>query len=117
LEEAGIPTVIMGCARDIVEHVGVPRFYFSDFPLGHSAGKPHDEDSQMRTLEGALSLLETATQPRTTIESAQIWSEDVSWKRDFLNIERVSAEEITMLREDYKKQREAAAMLKNSTKD
>ena len=33
-EEAGIPTVIMGCARDIVEHVGVSRFYFSDFPLG-----------------------------------------------------------------------------------
>ena len=103
--------------RLLVKSTASVFFCLSDFPLGHSAGKPHDEDSQMRTLEGALSLLETATQPRTTIESAQIWSEDASWKNDFLNIERLSAEEITMLREDYKKQREAAAMLKNSTKD
>ena len=37
-EAAGIPTVIMGCAKDIIEHVGVPRFYFSDFPLGTADG-------------------------------------------------------------------------------
>ncbi len=29
LEESGIATVIMGCAKDIVEHVGVPRFLIS----------------------------------------------------------------------------------------
>ena len=38
LEESGIATVVMGCAKDIVEHVGVPRFLFSDFPLGNAAG-------------------------------------------------------------------------------
>ncbi|HSW23287.1 MAG TPA: reductase, partial [Burkholderiaceae bacterium] len=32
LEASGIATVVMGCARDIVEHAGVPRFLFSDFP-------------------------------------------------------------------------------------
>ena len=32
LERNGLPTVIMGCAKDIIEHVGVPRFLFSDFP-------------------------------------------------------------------------------------
>jgi hypothetical protein len=42
LEVNGIPTVVMGCARDIVEHCGAPRFLFSDFPLGNSAGRPHD---------------------------------------------------------------------------
>ena len=42
LEENGIPTVVMGCAKDIVEHCGVPRFLFSDFPLGNAAGKPKD---------------------------------------------------------------------------
>ncbi len=46
LEANGIPTVVMGCAKDIVEHAAVPRFLFSDFPLGNSAGKPHDEASQ-----------------------------------------------------------------------
>ena len=40
LEESGISTVVMGCARDIVEYAGVPRFLFSDFPLGNAAGGP-----------------------------------------------------------------------------
>ena len=51
LEAHGIPTVIMGCAKDIVEYVGVPRFLFSDFPLGNAAGKPNDPHSQAATLE------------------------------------------------------------------
>ena len=46
LEEAGIATVVMGCAKDIVEHVGVPRLLFSDFPLGNAAGRPRDQESQ-----------------------------------------------------------------------
>ncbi|MGA8758337.1 MAG: glycine/sarcosine/betaine reductase selenoprotein B family protein [Stellaceae bacterium] len=47
LEVNGIATVVMGCAKDIVEFVGVPRFLFSDFPLGNSAGRPNDPDSQI----------------------------------------------------------------------
>ena len=31
LEANGIATVVMGCAKDIVEHAAVPRFLFSDF--------------------------------------------------------------------------------------
>ena len=54
LEANGIPTVVMGCAKDIVEHAAAPRFLFSDFPLGNSAGKPHDVASQDQTLELAL---------------------------------------------------------------
>ena len=54
LEANGISTVVMGCAKDIVEHAAVPRFLFSDFPLGNSAGQPHDPKSQAFTLELAL---------------------------------------------------------------
>ena len=54
LEANGIATVVMGCAKDIVEHAAVPRFLFSDFPLGNSAGKPQDVASQALTLELAL---------------------------------------------------------------
>ena len=32
LEAAGIPTVVMGCAKDIVEHVGVPRLAVLGLP-------------------------------------------------------------------------------------
>ncbi len=57
LEAAGIATVVLGCAKDIVEHVGVPRLLFSDFPLGNAAGRPHDPGAQDMTLELALKLL------------------------------------------------------------
>ena len=90
LEAAGIPTVIMGCAKDIVEHAGVPRFLFSDFPLGNAAGKPHDAASQAATLDLALDLLESASAPRTTVQSPQRWSDDPSWKRDFDNVDVLS---------------------------
>jgi len=45
LEANGIPTVIVGCAKDIVEQAGVPRFLWSDFPLGNSCGRPGDVEA------------------------------------------------------------------------
>jgi hypothetical protein len=86
LEANGIPTVVLGCARDIVEHVGVPRFVFSDFPLGNSCGKPFDDETQQGILEHALGLLESATAPRTTVQTPYVWSEDASWRDQFLDV-------------------------------
>ena len=94
LEANGIPTVIMGCAKDIVERVGVPRFLFSDFPLGNPAGRPNDEASQAFTIELALKVLESAPGPRTTVQSPLRWSESPDWKLDFSNISQMSPEEI-----------------------
>jgi D-proline reductase (dithiol) PrdB len=101
LESAGIATVVLGCARDIVEHAGVPRLLFSDFPLGNAAGKPHDPASQQATLALALDLLETATAPRTTLQSPQRWSASSDWKLDYCNTERVGAEELARLRHEF----------------
>ena len=67
LERNGIPTVVMGAAKDIVEWAGVPRFLFSDFPLGNSAGKPHEPDTQRFTLNLSLKVLESAVGPRTCL--------------------------------------------------
>lgn len=108
LEENGISTVIMGCAKDIVEHAAVPRFLFSDFPLGNSAGKPHDVASQTLTLELALKLLESATGPQTTVQSPLIWSEDPSWKLDYNNISRMPPEELARRRAEFDRQKQAA---------
>jgi hypothetical protein len=80
LEANGIPTIIMGCAKDIVEYCGVPRFLFSDFPLGSSAGRPFDRESQARTLELALRVLETASAARTNVQSPLRWSDDAAWE-------------------------------------
>ena len=94
LEAAGIATVVMGCAKDIVEHAGVPRLLFSDFPLGNAAGRPHDVASQALTLELALSLLESAPAARTTVQSPLRWSESADWKLDYCNAQRLSADEL-----------------------
>jgi D-proline reductase (dithiol) PrdB len=108
LEENGIATVVMGCAKDIVEFVGVPRFLFSDFPLGNAAGRPRDAQSQAFTLELALRLLEGAPAARTTVQSPQRWSEDSLWKLDYSNIDRLSSEEIRRRREEFDQQKEIA---------
>ena len=108
LEDAGLPSVVLGCAKDIVEYVGVPRFLFSDFPLGNAAGKPHDEASQAATMELALELLERAPGPRTTLQSPQRWQADATWKLDFSNVERLSEEELARRRAAFDAQKEIA---------
>jgi len=108
LEANGIPTVIMGCAKDIVEYVGVPRFLFSDFPLGNPAGRPNDPESQAFTLELALRVLETAPGPRTTVQSPLRWSDNPDWKLDYSNIARLSPEEIARRRAEFDRGKEIA---------
>ena len=114
LEAHGLPTVIMGCAKDIVEHCGVPRFLFSDFPLGNAAGRPFDVESQGLTLELALRVLETAPAARTTVQSPLRWSADASWKRDYNNVAMLSAEELARRRREFDAQKEIARGLRES---
>ena len=57
--------------------------------LGRAAERPA---SQAFTLELALRVLETAPAPRTTVQSPLRWSDDPSWKLDYSNIERLSAD-------------------------
>ena len=114
LEAGGIATVVMGCAKDIVEHAAVPRFLFSDFPLGNSAGKPHDPPSQAFTFELALRVLEQAPGPQTTVQSPLRWSADASWKRDYNNVAMLSAEELARRRREFDAQKEIARGLRET---
>ena len=108
LEANGIATVVMGAAKDIVEHAAVARFLFSDFPLGNSAGKPQDVASQEQTLEYALRVLETAPGPRTTMQSPIRWNADGKWKLDYLNLEQIGEAELRRRREEFDRQKELA---------
>ena len=108
LEANGIPTVIIGCAKDIVEFVGVPRLLFSDFPLGNPAGRPHDPESQAFTLDLALRVLESAPAPRTTVQSPLRWNEDGDWKQDYNNLARMPAEEVAKRRAEFDKVKQVA---------
>ncbi len=80
LEANGVPTVIVGSARDIVEHCGVPRFLFVDFPLGNPAGAPYDRAGQAIIAEAAVRLLATAAGPMTTVRAPVEWPGDPGWR-------------------------------------
>ncbi len=115
LEAHGIATVILGCARDVVERCGVPRFLFSDFPLGNSAGRPHDPRSQEYTLGLALDLLESARSARTTVESPLAWSDSDAWKLDYMNVEGLAPHEIARLRAEPDRAKAAAKDIRDAT--
>lgn len=112
LEEAGIATIVMACARDIVEHVGVPRLLFSDFPLGNAAGLPHDPTSQIETAQMALDLLASATEPRTTRRSPLEWNGAANWKDTYSNVELLSEEELATRRAAFDHVKVEAAQVK-----
>jgi hypothetical protein len=114
----------MGCAKDIVEYVGVPRFLFSDFPLGNAAGRPNDLVSQAFTFDLALSVLETAPAPRTTVQSPLAWTASPDWKLDYCNIERLAPEEIRRRRAEFdegktqaRRAREEAGITRSTAED
>ena len=115
LEVAGISTVVMGAAKDIVEYCGVPRLLFSDLPLGNAAAKPNDVPSQDLNFELALRLLESAPAARTTVQSPLLWSEDPLWKLDYSNLEQLSPQEIARLREEAEQVRMTARELRLNT--
>ena len=95
LEANGLPTVIVGSARDIVEHCGVPRFLFTDFPLGNPCGPPWRRDLQRAIVAQGIGLLASATAPRTTVQSAVAWPGDDDWRPRY---GRVKPEELERLR-------------------
>jgi D-proline reductase (dithiol) PrdB len=78
LEAAGVPTVVVGSARDIVEEIGVPRFLFVDFPLGYPMGRPGQLEQQRHISAQALDLLEGAWAPRTTVHR---------WRQEYMRVD------------------------------
>jgi len=106
LEAGGIPTVIVGSARDIVEECGVPRFLFSDFPLGNPFGAPGDGSTQRAIVDHALDLLESATLPRTTVQVPFAWSGGSDWKDRYARIDPERAEELRRAGEARRAQQE-----------
>jgi len=104
LEEHGMPTVIIGSAKDIVEHCGVPRFLFVDFPLGNPCGKPWDRPMQRRIVSHGLELFNSATAP-TTILSDECWDDD-EWKQRYMEITDANREALAQKGADLRRRRQ-----------
>ena len=105
LEANGLPTVMMGSALDIVEHCGVPRFVFNDFPLGNPAGHPWRPDMQRAIVEQGLRLLESASAPRTTVRSPFAWKDDPGWRARYNRIDPAEREALLARGEERRRQR------------
>ena len=89
LEEAGIVTVVIGSARDIVEEVGVPRYLFTDLPLGNPLGPPDETTTQLDVLRSALRLAERAWQSRITVQADVTWPGDPAWRDTYMALDDV----------------------------
>ena len=116
LETAGIATVIMGCAKDIIEHIGVPRLLFNDLPLGNAAGLPDDPAAQDLVAQLAVDVLVDADAPRSTKQSPLIWSGAADWKKDYSNAALLSADEIAERRAEFDRVKAAASAIKFASK-
>ena len=63
LEHAGIPTMTLAVAKDVVTRVRPPRAAFYDGKLGAVVGLPNWPEHQRRVLDEALRLIEPMDQP------------------------------------------------------
>lgn len=94
LEANGLPTVVVGSAKDIVEHCGAPRFLFVDIPLGNPAGPPYDRDAQALIAGMAVDLLRSAPGPNTSVRAPVEWTADPDWRGVYNNIDDADPAEL-----------------------
>lgn len=72
----------MTSALDITQAVNPPRAAFVDYPLGHTAGKPHEPALQLELMRHALDAFSTLTEPGSVKHLPFQWeSDDHEWKR------------------------------------
>jgi hypothetical protein len=109
LEANGVATVIIGSAKGIVEHCGVARSVFTDFPLGNPCGHPWNADMQTAIVRLALSLLDTATGPRTTLRAPFDWKPDPEWRERYNKIRPEDKARLLALGEARRKARGGTA--------
>jgi D-proline reductase (dithiol) PrdB len=106
LEEAGIATVVIGSAWDIVNHCMVPRYLHNDLPLGNPLGKPYDSVGQRLSVISALDLAVNAEQP-IAVKSDLQWQEDgdESWKDNYMRITEAGLAELKKAGEENRAER------------
>ena len=105
LEAAGITTVVIGSAMDIVTYCGVPRYVYNDLPLGNPLGKPGDVEAQLGTVAAALDLAESATAPGIVIDHGLRWADDDAWKVTYSRVGEDNREELLRMGDENRARR------------
>ena len=108
--------MILGSAIDIVEHCGVPRFYFVDFPLGNPCGKPYDQDMQRSIVLQALRLLNTASEARSVVKDRNLWGSN-EWRERYMEIKPEDRERMLQQGEERRQKRQHLRDIGHTRKD
>lgn len=104
-EEMGLPTIIAGSALDIVEYCGVPRYLFTDIPLGNPCGKPDDRTMQTAIVRQALALLGSADQARSTETTPFVWGDKRGWRSSYAQVSEDNLDALRALGEARRQRR------------
>jgi hypothetical protein len=75
-----VSTLSLTSALSITRAANPPRAAYLDFPLGHTAGKPHRGDLNHDIVRDALRAFETLTQPGQVVMLRYGWADDDAWK-------------------------------------
>ena len=70
----------MSSGYSITRSVNPPRAVYLDYPLGHTAGKPHDPDLQRGIMLDTLRAFESIDQPGTIETLNYAWADNDDWK-------------------------------------
>jgi hypothetical protein len=82
IEARGIPTLMIGTVRDIMEQAVAPRAVFVDFPVGRTFGRPSDAYQHRQVLAAALQQLAEFSEPGQIRQLPFAWAgEDRSWEQ------------------------------------
>jgi D-proline reductase (dithiol) PrdB len=76
IEEAGIPTMVLGQLRRVLELVRPPRAVLTSFPRGATIGAPGNFEQQRQVLLDTLATLDEADTP------GEIYPLPYSWDGD-----------------------------------
>ena len=82
LEHSGIPTLVVGSALDIIEHVGSRAT--GRFSLGNPLGTPFDREMQRQHVDMALDLLNDLS--GQYISRSRFLARDAGWRDDYSKV-------------------------------
>jgi len=75
IEASGIVTTSITSAWTITASANPPRAVYTDFPLGHTAGPPHDSVTQLAIARSALAAVAAMDGPGTITALPHEWPE------------------------------------------
>lgn len=77
----------MGSARDIIDEIAVPRFAFTDLPLGNPIGPAGDASQQVRLLTAALQFAEGTTLSQSSVVLPVEWNGPADWRETYMSLD------------------------------